>query len=608
MAPQTTIQITAATHFPIRLTANNFPVWRRQVESTLIGLELDAFIIGNQQPPKRFLDDKDGPRPNPQYLPCFASGSRSRVISLKSKLVKIPKGTRSIAEYLPDMRAIADDLALAQSPITDEDLLVHILSQLGDDYGTIVAAIKVRETPLSYSELFDKLTDFKRALKEQIAIPEPVLTTANYIARQSNRQPGGSDGFNQQRSTNNRFSYQQRNPTNHTQWSSSASGGNQKNRSNSFCQFFNIPGHMTRDCRKLSQFLRENNVTINTSESNASNAPVANVTMSGSPSASPTWLFDSGASNHVTGDRSTLQNVSDYGGPDEIILGNGLSSNLSDMHCPSCSINKSHKLPFGSNSFVVTKPLQLFKLLVEKFFQTPLVSIFTDNGGEYLGLLPFLKTHGISHYTTPPHTPEQNGVAERRHRHIVETGLALMHRAKLPLSFWSHAFQTVVYLINRLPTPILNNHTLYQHLFGQPPNYTKLKPFGCLCYPWLRPYTTAKLQPRSTHCLFLRYSTSKSAYKCYDPTTHRLYHSRHVQFVENLFPSQTDFTKSLPTPDDYFMARTSSSHSHSISQSPLNTADTNTPTSKCTLNHPLHPTPSSTSFLIVLWRGTSFVK
>ncbi|GJY73152.1 hypothetical protein Tco_0477583 [Tanacetum coccineum] len=80
---------------------------------------------------------------------------------------------------------------------------------------------------------------------------------------------------------------------------------------------------------ELSWFLRENNVTINTSESNASNAPVANVIMSGSPSASPTWLFDSGASSYVTGDRSTLQNVSDCGGPDEIILGNGNSLKIS---------------------------------------------------------------------------------------------------------------------------------------------------------------------------------------------------------------------------------------------------------------------------------------
>ena len=152
-----------------------------------------------------------------------------------------------------------------------------------------------------------------------------------------------------------------------------------------------------------------------------------------------------------------------------------------------------------------------FKSLVEKKFQTPLISLFTDNGGEYIGLKPFLTTHGISHYTTPPHTPEQNGVAERRHRHVVETGLSLLHYAQLPSQFWSHAFQAATYLINRLPTTILNNKSPYDMLFNVAPTYSKLKPFGCLCYPWLRPYNTSKLQSRSASCIFLGYSSSRSA-------------------------------------------------------------------------------------------------
>lgn len=139
------------------------------------------------------------------------------------------------------------------------------------------------------------------------------------------------------------------------------------------------------------------------------------------------------------------------------------------------------------------------------------MSIFTKNGGEYQGLTPFLQAHGISHFTTPPCTPEQNGVLERQHRHVVETRLDLLHYAKLPLTFWSYAFQTVVYLINRLPTPILKNQSPFQRLYRQPPNYTKLKPFGYVCYPWLRPYSKSKLQPKSTPCLFLGYSTSKFA-------------------------------------------------------------------------------------------------
>lgn len=100
--------------------------------------------------------------------------------------------------------------------------------------------------------------------------------------------------------------------------------------------------------------------------------------------------------------------------------------------------------------------------------------------------------------------------------HIVKTSLALLHYTSLPLTYWSHAFQTTLYLINRHPTPILNNKSPYECLFQQSPNYSKLKPFDCVCYPWLRPYTTSKFQPKSQPCLLFVYSSAKSAYKCYD--------------------------------------------------------------------------------------------
>ncbi|CAN1171559.1 Retrovirus-related Pol polyprotein from transposon RE1, partial [Linum perenne] len=52
-----------------------------------------------------------------------------------------------------------------------------------------------------------------------------------------------------------------------------------------------------------------------------------------------------------------------------------------------------------------------------------------------------------------PIPPEQNGCAERKHRHITETGRTLLHHAKVPLEYWTYAFQTAAYLINRYPNP-----------------------------------------------------------------------------------------------------------------------------------------------------------
>ena len=190
----------------------------------------------------------------------------------------------------------------------------------------------------------------------------------------------------------------------------------------------------------------------------------------------------------------------------------------------------------------------LFKNIVEKFFRRSIISLYSDNGGEYIALKSFLQANGISHFTSPPHTPEHNGFAERRHGHIVQTGRTLMHHANLPLKYWSYAFETAVYLINRMPTKTAPHMSPFESLFNKKPNYNRLKIFGCTCYPWLKPYSSSKLDPNSTPCVFLGYSTSKSAYRCLDLSHNKIYFSRHVRFVENKFLFQVPPPQSSSAP------------------------------------------------------------
>ena len=88
-------------------------------------------------------------------------------------------------------------------------------------------------------------------------------------------------------------------------------------------------------------------------------------------------------------------------------------------------------------------------------------------------------------------------------RHIIETCLILLANANLHSKFWLYAFQTTTFLINWLPTKVMNLHSFFQTLFGHPPNYKFLQVFGCLCFPYIRPYNNHKLQYRSIQCLFL---------------------------------------------------------------------------------------------------------
>ena len=90
---------------------------------------------------------------------------------------------------------------------------------------------------------------------------------------------------------------------------------------------------------------------------------------------------------------------------------------------------------------------------------------------------------------------QQNGAVERKHRRIVETSLALLYHANVPLHFWDDAFQTACYLINHLPTSLLHNLSPFEKLFHSSLDYSLLKIFGSAYWPNLHPYNSNKLQP-----------------------------------------------------------------------------------------------------------------
>lgn len=74
---------------------------------------------------------------------------------------------------------------------------------------------------------------------------------------------------------------------------------------------------------------------------------------------------------------------------------------------------------------------------------------------------------------------------------------------KVPSHYWTEAFQMAIYLINRLPTPILQGKSPMACLYRQQPDYMDLKPFGCTCYPCLKPYNSHKLDYHSQRCVYL---------------------------------------------------------------------------------------------------------
>jgi hypothetical protein len=110
-------------------------------------------------------------------------------------------------------------------------------------------------------------------------------------------------------------------------------------------------------------------------------------------------------------------------------------------------------------------------------------------GGEYTfnKFCQLLALDGTIHQTSCTNTSKQNGVAERKRRHIVETASSLLLSAFIPNEFWREVVLTAVSLINTIPTSHSSGLSPFEKLYGYVPNYSSFRVFGCTCFV-LRPH------------------------------------------------------------------------------------------------------------------------
>lgn len=175
--------------------------------------------------------------------------------------------------------------------------------------------------------------------------------------------------------------------------------------------------------------------------------------------------------------------------------------------------------------------------LIHNQFSASVKILRSDGGGEYMSLKfkEFLNHKGIIHQISCPHTPEQNGISERKNRHLRET-VTLLQKASLPPLFWYHAYAIATYLINRMPTPTLHMVSPFEYLYHLVPPVDMLRVFGCACYPLMTPYRANKLQPKTVRCVFVGFANGYKGYICFNPASQKFIISRHVFFDETLFP------------------------------------------------------------------------
>uniref|UniRef100_A0A2N9H8A2 Integrase catalytic domain-containing protein n=1 Tax=Fagus sylvatica TaxID=28930 RepID=A0A2N9H8A2_FAGSY len=391
-----------------------------------------------------------------------------------------------------------DKLSAVGVLVDNEELLHMILKGLPKEFAPFASAIRTRDNNIS----FEKLSVLLQTEEQSMAVAsESFSNSALAMFVSNNHKPNngfnGGQGYNRGRGRNsfNRGrggrsfnSYPSQHQTQLPQLSNPTS------------QPSSQPGSQANASTLNTQtpYQGTEQVTVG----NGQNLPIQSIVHK--------LCLDNNCSCHFDAQKLLIQDL-----PTGRLLYKGLSKDgvypiNSSQFCTSASSKTACLASSSAQKWELWHsrlghPSAKFIALVKTQFQHSVQLFRTDCGGEFISteFNKFCADNGIIHQLSCPHTPQQNGVAERKHRHLIQCALALLSQSNLPISYWSYAVSTAAHLINKLPTPLLSNKSPWESLFHTKPTLTHLRAFGCQCFPLLTPYNKNKLQPKSVPCIFI---------------------------------------------------------------------------------------------------------
>ncbi|KAG6469325.1 hypothetical protein ZIOFF_074038 [Zingiber officinale] len=300
------------------------------------------------------------------------------------------------------------------------------------------------------------------------------------------------------------------------------------------------------------------------------------------------WIVDSGCGNHLTGNDTKFSNLKHYSGRQAIVIADNTVHQVKNQGM--VIINGKHQDPImldnvyhvprmrknmfsvanvvDAGHFVLFRPhdmkflrdikelkadmmssndnpaiwharlghvnMEKLKGYVEAELGTKIKRLRTDNGGEFTSneFSSFCCENGIKRELSCADTPQQNGVTERKIRHLTETCKSWLHAKNFPKAFWEEGMMCAANVINRLPQSPTNKKSPYELMFGKKPNVKHMRVFGSICYVHVPESKRSKLDAKTRKYIFVGYDERKKGWKCLDPTSHRFVVSRDVVFDE----------------------------------------------------------------------------
>ncbi|GJS78881.1 putative ribonuclease H-like domain-containing protein [Tanacetum coccineum] len=172
---------------------------------------------------------------------------------------------------------------------------------------------------------------------------------------------------------------------------------------------------------------------------------------------------------------------------------------------------------------------------IENQLNQKVKSIRCDNGTEFKNrdFIEFCGSKGIKREYSNARTPQQNGVAERKNRTLIEAARTMLADSFLPNTFWAEAVSTACYVLNRVLVTKPQNKTPYELITGKIPIISYIRPFGCHVTILNTIDHLGKFDGKSDEGFLVGYSLQSKAFRVYNLETKRVEENLHITFLEN---------------------------------------------------------------------------
>ncbi|GJT39087.1 putative ribonuclease H-like domain-containing protein [Tanacetum coccineum] len=237
----------------------------------------------------------------------------------------------------------------------------------------------------------------------------------------------------------------------------------------------------------------------------------------------------------------------------KLVRGNlvrGLPSKIieNDHTCVACQKGKQHKASCKTKLVSsISQPLQMLhmdlfgltfvKSLNKKMYCLVVTDDFSrcDNGTEFKNseMNQFCQMKGIKREFSVARTPQQNGVAERKNRTLIEAARTMLADSLLPTTFWAEAINIACYVQNRVLVTKPHNKTPYELLIGRPPNLDFVRPFGCPVTILNTLDHLGKFEGKVDEEFLVGYSVNSKAFRVFNTRTRKVEENLHIKFLEN---------------------------------------------------------------------------